>query len=284
MATPAGALDGHLRVTEQGEIIFQKYGLPDSARYSLETTLSSVIERSALEPADTALAAPWREAAELIAARSRSHYRETVYSDPQLVAYFRLATPIDIIERLRIGSRPPARRGGHGIENLRAIPWVFAWNQSRLIFTGWYGLSMGLDAALEKYGIDRLREMDANWPFFRNLLADAEMVLAKADMRIAARYAELAGDLGAQMFPLLEQQFQRTCDLICDIKGCTELLENDPDLQHTLRLRAPYVDPMSLIQVDLLARWRATDREDQELELALTETVRGITRGIQNAG
>ena len=133
-------------------------------------------------------------------------------------------------------------------------------------------------------GIEQLREMNANWPFFRNLLADTEMVLAKADMRIAARYAQLADDLGAQMFPVLEQQFQKTGELICNIKGCTELLENDPELQHTLRLRAPYVDPMSLMQVDLLARWRATGREDQELELALTETVRGITRGMQNAG
>jgi phosphoenolpyruvate carboxylase len=284
MATPAGALDGRLRVTEQGEIIFQKYGVPDSARYSLENTLASVLERTAREHDDAQLPAAWRSAAQLIASRSRTHYRDTVYGDPQLVAYFRLATPIDIIERLRIGSRPPARRGGHGIENLRAIPWVFAWNQSRLIFSGWFGLSAGLDAAVDTYGIDQLREMAAQWPFFGNLLADTEMVLAKADMRIAARYAELAGELGARLFPLLEQQYLRTCELLCAINGCKELLEHDPDLQQTLRLRAPYVDPMSLMQVDLLARWRASGREDQQLELALTETVRGITRAMQNAG
>jgi phosphoenolpyruvate carboxylase len=141
MATPAGTLTDRLRVTEQGEIIFQKYGVVYSARYSLENTLGAVLERTALEGADTALPAEWHDAAELIASHSRRHHRDTVYGDPRLGAYFRLATPIDIIERLRIGSRPPARHGGQGIENLRAIAWVFAWNQSRLIFTGWFGLS-----------------------------------------------------------------------------------------------------------------------------------------------
>ena len=220
----------------------------------------------------------------MIATRSRAHFRNTVYSDPRFIEYFRLATPIDIIERLRIGSRPPARRSGQGIENLRAIPWVFSWTQSRLIFTGWYGLSTGLDAAREQFGMDLLREMAGEWPFFGNLVADTEMVLAKADMRIAGLYAELAGKLGAEMFPLLNQHFQRTSELLCEINDCSELLEKEPELQRTLHLRSPYVDPMSLMQVDLLARWRASSCEDRELELALTETVRGITRGMQNAG
>jgi phosphoenolpyruvate carboxylase len=279
-----GALDARLRVTEQGEIIFQKYGVPDSARYSLENTLSSVLERTANERSDPPVADAWRDAAQLIATRSREHFRNTVYHDPGFIDYFRLATPIDIIERLRIGSRPPARRSGQGIENLRAIPWVFSWTQSRLIFTGWFGLSAGLDAALDEYGIDQLREMKLHWPFFGNLLSDTEMVLAKADMRIASRYAELAGEPGAQMFTTLEQQYFRTRQLLCEIIECEELLDNEPELQRTLRLRAPYVDPISLMQVDLLSRWRASDRQDQELELALTETVRGIARGLQNAG
>ena len=136
LATPAGALCGRLRVTEQGEIINQKYGVADSARYSLENTLAAVLERSAREHRDPGPQPAWREAADLVATRAREHYRATVDGDPRLVSYFRLATPIDVIERMRIGSRPPARRSGAGIENLRAIPWVFAWNQSRLIFTG----------------------------------------------------------------------------------------------------------------------------------------------------
>jgi phosphoenolpyruvate carboxylase len=207
-----------------------------------------------------------------------------VFEDPRLTEYFRLATPIDVIERLRIGSRPPARRSGQGIEDLRAIPWVFAWNQSRLIFTGWYGLAAGLQAALDAFGLVRLHEMATGWPFFANLLADTEMVLAKADMRIAARYARLAGDLGEALFPELEAEYRRTCDLVCRIHGLEGLLDREPQLQRALRLRAPYVDPMSLMQVDLLARWRAGDRTDPALELALAETVRGITRGMQNAG
>jgi phosphoenolpyruvate carboxylase len=284
LATPRGALAGRLRVTEQGEIIFQKYGVADSAAYSLENALAAVLERSALEHRDPGPEARWREAAGLIAARSRAHYRHAVYEDRRLVEYFRLATPIDVIERLRIGSRPPARRSGEGIENLRAIPWVFAWTQSRLILTGWYGLAQGLHAALERFGLGQLREMAAGWPFFENLLADTEMVLAKADMAIAGRYAGLAGTLGAQMFPALESQYRRTCELVCRIHDCAELLDREPMLQNTLRLRAPYLDPMSLLQVDLLARWRARDRDDPDLELALAETVRGISRGLQNAG
>ncbi len=284
LATPPGALRGRLRVTEQGEIIFQKYGVADSAVYSLENALAAVLERSAREDADPGPRPHWREVAELVAAESRARYRDTVRGDPRLVEYFRLATPIDVIERLRIGSRPPARRSGEGIENLRAIPWVFAWNQSRLIFTGWYGLGAGLAAALDRHGLESLREMAAGWPFFANLLADTEMVLAKADMRIAGRYAALAGELGEELFPSLEAEYRRTCDLVCRIHGCDALLERDPQLQRTLRLRAPYVDPMSLMQVDLLARWRASDRKDTALERALAETVRGITRGMQNAG
>ena len=161
---------------------------------------------------------------------------------------------------------------------------MFAWTQSRLILTGWYGLAEGLAAALERFGLDTLREMASDWPFFANLLADTEMVLAKADMGIARRYARLAGPLGAELFPVLEGEFQRTCELVCRVHDCAELLDREPQLQRTLRLRAPYLDPMSLLQVDLLARWRAGDRADAALELALMETVRGITRGMQNAG
>ena len=284
LATPPGALDGRLRVTEQGEIIFQKYGLPDSARYSLENALAAVLERSARERDDPGPEPAWRDAARLVAHASRACYRGAVHGDGRLVEYFRLATPIDVIERLRIGSRPPARRSGAGVENLRAIPWVFAWNQSRLILTGWYGLAEGLAAALERFGMDALREMAEGWPFFANLLSDTEMVLAKADMDIARRYAALAGEVGDALFPALESEYRRTCELVCEVHGCTELLDRDPALQRTLRLRAPYLDPMSLLQVDLLARWRASAREDPDLELALAETVRGVTRGMQNAG
>jgi phosphoenolpyruvate carboxylase len=223
-------------------------------------------------------------AADLLARTGRERYRALVYDDPELLEYFRLATPIDVIERLRIGSRPPSRRGGSGIDNLRAIPWVFAWTQNRHLLTGWYGVGLGLEAIVAQHGLATARTMLAGWRYFANVIADVEMVMAKADMQIGARYAELAGDLGARVYAKLAEEFERTRRLICDITSSRELLERDPRLATNIRLRNPYVDPMSLVQVDLLRRWRAGERTDPELERVLVLTVKGIARGLQNTG
>jgi len=296
LAEPPGAVRGRLRVTEQGEIIHAKYGLRAIALRTLELMTGAVLETTArdLHPAPglAGAASPAGPPPEIafaavaadIARESRAAYRALVFDDRQFEAYFRAATPIDVIERLNIGSRPAKRTGQSGIEDLRAIPWVFAWTQSRHILPGWYGAGAALARAAERHGIDRLREMARAWPTFANLLSDVEMVLAKADMPIAARYAELAGKAGARIYPLVLAEFELTRRLVCDVQETRELLDRDAVLRRAIRLRNPYVDPMSLVQVELLGRWRAGGRKDPELEQALFATVRGIARGLQNTG
>lgn len=193
-------------------------------------------------------------------------------------------TPIDVIERMQIGSRPSVRKEARGLADLRAIPWVFAWTQSRQTLPGWYGVGTALRAGIEVAGVRELRRMRDQWPFFATVLADVEMVLAKSDMQIAQHYAALAGPSGELLFPRVRTEFELCCDLVRDVLECEQLLDRQPVLQRSIRLRNPYVDPMSMVQVDLLGRWRGLSREDAELEKALFTTVRGIARGLQNTG
>lgn len=284
LAEPAGAVRGQLRMTEQGEIIHGKYGLRDIALRTLELTCGGVLEATARGDRQQMPEPEWIRAAEVLAHESRRSYRALVYDDPNFESYFRTATPIDVIERMRIGSRPPSRRTQTGIENLRAIPWVFSWTQSRHLLSGWYGVGSGLQAMVAAVGLETTRQMAERWPFFANLLSDTEMVLAKADMPIAQHYAELAGELGGSIFARIRDEFELTRSIVCEVLEIDVLLENEPVLQRAIQLRNPYVDPMSLIQVDLLARWRAGGREDTELEASLVTTVMGISRGLQNTG
>ena len=193
-------------------------------------------------------------------------------------------TPIDVIERLQIGSRPARRRSMRGVQDLRAIPWVFAWTQSRAVFPGWFGVGTGLSAAVEQHGLEAVRKAARSWPFLTTFLADVEMVLAKSDMDIAARYGQLAGDVGARLFPTLRAEHERCIDAILHVGEVGELLQRDPTLQRSIRLRNPYIDPMSFVQIDFLARWREGGREDKDLERVLAQTVRGIARGLRNTG
>jgi phosphoenolpyruvate carboxylase len=215
---------------------------------------------------------------------SGAAYRALVYDDPRFSEYFALATPIDVIQSMPIGSRPPVRRAGSGIEQLRAIPWVFAWTQSRHMLPGWYGLGTALEHIVRGHGEAVVLDMLRDWPFFRALVDDVEMVLATADIGIAARYARLAGPLEPVFFPTIRAEFDRTVSSVLRIKGTDALLDEDPALQRSIRLRNPYVDPMSLLQVELLARWRAAGRPDDDLFGALLATVRGIAQGLQNTG
>ena len=284
LAAPPGTVRGRLRVTEQGEAINANYGLRTIALRTLEQAVGAVALATAL-PARTEPRAPhWHSVMDEIAASSHAAYRALVYDDPRFVEYFRLATPIDVIERMPIGSRPPARRSGTGIEQLRAIPWVFAWTQSRHVLPGWYGLGTALERAVERHGEPLVAEMLRDWPFLKALVDDVEMVLAKADMGIAARYARLAGPLEPIYFPGIRAEFDRTVAWVLRLKGTAALLDEDPALQRSIRLRNPYVDPMSLLQVELLARWRAAGRRDDDLFEALLATVRGIAQGLQNTG
>ncbi|MBN8480857.1 MAG: phosphoenolpyruvate carboxylase [Xanthomonadales bacterium] len=284
IASPRGSVDGFLRLTEQGEVIHRKYGIRALALRNLEQMTGAVLRATLRPRPPEPREAGWREAATAIAAVSRQAYRALVHDDARFPDYFRAATPIDVIERLRIGSRPSRRGGEGGIDRLRAIPWVFAWSQNRAGLTGWYGVGSGLVAAIERHGRDALAEMTRDWPFFAQLVDDVEMVLAKSDLGIFERYSQLAGDLHAPFFATIRAEFERTRTAILGLKGEDELLAGDLRLRQSIRLRNPYVDPISLLQVDLLARWRAAGRDDDDLLRALITTVNGISAGIQNTG
>ena len=284
LADPCGALRGRLRLTEQGEIVHTKYGLRGIAERTLELLTGAVLETTVLCSPRSHPEPGWVRAMDTLAAAGRADYQMLVHDHPAFHDYFRLATPIDVIERLEIGSRPASRRSGRGVENLRAIPWVFAWTQNRHLLPAWFGVGRGLEQAAAETGAETLQAMAARWPFFANLLADLAMVLSKADLEISARYAELAGEAGLEIFPIIRQRWVETRDWVLRLRDEDELLDREPALKRSIRLRNPYVDPMSLLQVDLLARWRATGRQDGELERALFETVRGIAQGLQNTG
>ena len=291
LSAPAGSVRGRFRMTEQGEAINAKYGLRGIAMRTLEQTVSAVALATALPPprAPDARETDWTGIMDSIARDSRATYRALVYDDPPFVDYFRLATPIDVIQRMEISSRPASRPSPSSdqhneIEQLRAIPWVFAWTQSRHLLPGWYGLGTALDRATERYGAAALGEMMRDWPFLRALVDDVEMVLGTADLAIAARYARLAGKLGDRYFPVIRAEFDRTVANVLALKHETALLDSDPALQRSILLRNPYVDPMSLLQIDLLERWRGEGRPDDEVFRALLASVRGIAQGLQSTG
>ena len=288
LSAPRGAVKGRLRVTEQGEVINAKYGLRGIAMRTLEQTVSAVALATARPRPVDARDDRWGTIMNEIARDSRAAYRALIYEDPRFVEYFRQATPIDVIQRMAIGSRPASRNNpddpSHMIEQLRAIPWVFAWTQSRHLLPGWYGVGTALDRAVARHGTATLDEMVRDWPFLRTLIDDVEMVLGVADLSIAGRYARLAGALGEQYFPAIRAEFDRASGHVLALKHEQALLDSDPALQRSIRLRNPYVDPMSLLQVDLLERWRATGRRDDDLFSALMASVRGIAQGLQSTG
>ena len=284
LGAPPGTVNGRLRVTEQGEIINEKYGLRGIALRTLEQITGSVALATAMPKHRGTDKPEGHDIMEVIASASRDAYRKLIFETPEFYDYFRLATPIDLIERMRIGSRPASRRKKGGIEALRAIPWVFAWTQARFTLPGWYGFGTGLVKAREEFGDAAMHEMFSEWYFMRTLTADAEMVLAKSDLGVAEHYSKLSGDLHERFFPVIRDEFELTRDSILEFGEHEALLEGDITLQRAIMLRNPYVDPMSLMQVDLLRRWRASDREDDAVFDALLATVNGIAQALQNTG
>lgn len=287
LALPHGALAGHLRVTEQGEVIRAKYGLVEIAERTLELIVGATIERTALDAREESRGEPRREPGEELydelASAGRDEYR-ALLNAPGFLDYFAAATPIDVVERLGLGSRPSRRRAMRGVEDLRAIPWVFAWTQSRHMLPGWYGSGQALDRAIETHGLATVRDIAKRSLFLRTLLRDLEMVLAKSDLGIARLYTDLAGSAGAPHFARIQVEHALTCARVLEVLESPRLLNDDPVLQRSILLRNPYVDPLSFVQVDLLARWRAGGREDADLEAALFATVHGIARGLKNTG
>ena len=279
-----GALRGRLRVTEQGESVNERYGLRPIARRTFEQDVSAVALVTAGYFGPEGLDPRWREAMSCLAAAARDEYRRLVHRDPAFLEFFQCVTPVDVIERMQIGSRPVSRDSGEGIEALRAVPWIFAWSQSRHMLPGWYGVGTGLQTALAQFGAETLGTMYGHWPFFAALVDDVETTLARADMGIADFYDRLARPEHERFAEAVRREFTLSSEQVLEIKGCARLLDSEPTLQRSIRLRNPYVDPIHLTQVDLLQRWREGGRQDRELFDALVASVNGISQGLQGSG
>ncbi len=291
LAQPSHTVDGRLRFTEQGEMMADRYGSTGVAERHLEQIVNAVLCTSFA--ADAELPAPeWERLLERVAERGLRHYRALVYETPEFINYFEQATPINEIGQLKIASRPPRRTGPDakpaGIDELRAIPWVFSWMQSRHTLPGWYGLGSAVMEYLKERPDDRdtLANMYQRWPFWRTLIDNAQMILAKADMTIARLYADLVADqdIAARVFQRIAAEYDRTVEVIRLITGQAELLDNIPTLSRSIQRRNPYVDALSFVQLVLLRRLRTGGEPRGELLSAVLESISGIASGLKNTG
>ena len=284
LASPTGAITGRLRITEQGDMINAKYGLRGIAMRSLKRSVGSLLWATVGDYVPAASEHRWRTIMGEIAATSRQAYKETVFDRAEFNTYFRAATPIDVIERLGMGSRPGVDEHLYSANEPRANPWRFAWTQNRAFLPGWFGLGTGLEQAARKYGVGTLRNMLADLNFFRVLITDAEVVLGKADLTVSERYSRLGGPLHEMFFPVIRDEFERCANLVMELTDQGELLQHSRTLRRAIRLRNPYVDPMSLLQVDLLKRWRRSGRRDDSVLQPLVVSIYGIAHGMQTTG
>ena len=282
LAQPPGTIDGRIRITEQGEVVANKYADPELARQSLETLTAGVLLAS-LQPAGAGVDAATHRLLDTLAAASRSAYRALVFETPGFVDYFFGATPITEIADLNIGSRPTSRAGARSLAALRAIPWVFSWSQSRTMLPGWYGFGSAVEACAGETA--RLAELHEAWPFLRTTLANMEMVLAKGDMAIARRYASLVEDqtLAETIFGQIRAEWDRTVQALLTITGQGALLERNPDLAAVVRSRLPYIDPLNHLQIELIRRRRRGD-DDEDVREGVHLTINGIAAGLRNSG
>ena len=295
LAQPPGTVAARIKTTEQGEVISGKYSLPDIALRSLELTTGAVIAASVKNhaPVEATKLAQWKAIMEEISANAFSSYRRFVRETPGFYDYFVSATPVEELQHMRIGSRPTKRKqGSKNMDDLRAIPWVFGWMQSRHILPGWLAVGTALEGFISKKPrahLQVLRDMYEGWPFFRTTISNIEMALAKTDFQIARQYAEtlVAPELSKQIFTLLEDEYERSCRMVIQVTGEKRLLEKQPVLQRSIAVRNPYVDPMSYLQVELLARLRAhrgKAEEREQLLYAILLTINGIAAGMRNTG
>ncbi|GAA1897597.1 phosphoenolpyruvate carboxylase [Lapillicoccus jejuensis] len=291
LSQPYGSLTGPIKITEQGEVISDKYTLPQLGRWNLEGALAAVVEaallhRTSLLPRE--VLDEWNATMDLVAAHGQQTYRALV-RDPGLVPFFVRATPVDELGNLNIGSRPSKRPGGAGgLDDLRAIPWVFGWTQNRMILPGWYGVGSGLAAARADGREEVLREMYGSWAFFRTFLSNVQMTLAKTDLDIAARYVRTLVPEGERgLFDTIRAEHERTVQEVLAVTGQSALLESAPVLAATLELRDSYLAPLHALQATLLARSRQVPEGQDvpaDLQRALLLTVNGIAAGLRNTG
>ena len=290
LAQPPGTVRGQLRLTEQGEVIGSKYANPEIGRRNLETLVAATLEATLLQPTKTA-PKEFMVAAEALSQASMKAYRALVYETPGFTEYFFGSTPISEIAQLNIGSRPASRKGTKRIEDLRAIPWTFSWGQCRLTLPGWYGFGSAVDeylngdAAAAKERLALLRKMYRQWPFLRALLSNMDMVLAKSDLSLGSRYAQLVADtrLRRRILAMIAAEWQRTVHALQLVTGEKQRLASNPALQRSIRHRFPYIDPLHHLQVELLRRHRE-GRLEERAGRGLHISINGIAAGLRNTG
>ncbi|MET0311463.1 MAG: phosphoenolpyruvate carboxylase, partial [Burkholderiaceae bacterium] len=291
LAQPPGTVRGQIRLTEQGEVIGSKYANPEIGRRNLETLVAATLEATLLQPTKPAPKA-FLQAASQLSLASMAAYRALVYETPGFTDFFFNATPIREIAELNIGSRPASRKASQRIEDLRAIPWSFSWGQCRLTLPGWYGFGSAVarfleaDAALpRKDAVALLQKMYRQWPFFRTLLSNMDMVLAKSDLALASRYSELLGDarLRRKVFESIEAEWKRTAEALVLITGERQRLAGNASLERSIRHRFPYIDPLHHLQVELVRRYRE-GKADDRVQRGIHISINGIAAGLRNTG
>ena len=290
LAQPPGTVRGQIRLTEQGEVIASKYANPEIGRRNLETLVAATLEATLLQPTKPATKA-FLDAAAQLSLASMGSYRALVYETPGFTDYFFNSTPIREIAELNIGSRPASRKASQKIEDLRAIPWGFSWGQCRLTLPGWYGFGSAVDAFVNTEGKDPktqlalLQKMYRQWPFFRTLLSNMDMVLAKSDLALASRYSELVTDarLRKKVFTSIEAEWHRTAEALTRITGDKQRLTHNTALARSIKHRFPYIDPLHHLQVELVRRWRA-GQGDERVQTGIHISINGIAAGLRNTG
>ena len=289
LAQPPGSVNGQIRITEQGEVIASKYSNPEIGRRNLETLIAATMEATLLHHHGADSAMPeYHRIMEALSSDAFAAYRRLVYETPGFTDYFFAATPVREIAELNIGSRPSARKASGHIEDLRAIPWVFSWGLNRTLLPGWFGYGSAVRqfvAREGKAGLAQLQVMYRNWPFFRGLMSNMDMVLSKTDMGIASRYAELVEDaaLRGRIFDAIESEWEDTVEMLFAVTGKASLLQDNPAFARSLLTRLPYIDPLNHLQVALLERHRAGDN-DEQVKRAIHLTINGIAAGLRNSG